>query len=92
MATPMQHNVLIECIEDDFIHPVVSQVMFDEFSIEIVGSADAVRRMTGWLQYSLQKDDYRDLIVPMLRPVNSVQFSLIGEEAWRVSVSIENAS
>jgi len=85
----MKKNVLIECIDDAPINPVVSEIAIDEFSIEIVGPADAVRRMTGWLQYSLKKDDYRELVVPMLRPTNKVQYPLIGEEVWRISVSIE---
>ena len=83
-----RHKVLIECVEKGFINPVVSQIDFDEYSCEIVGSSDAVKRMTGWLQYSLQKDDYRDLIVPMLQPTEDVEFPLIGEEAWKISESI----
>jgi hypothetical protein len=89
---PRKKHVLIECSADAPINPVVSEIAFDEFSIEIVGPADAVRRMSGWLQYSLQKVDYRDLIVPMLRPTNGIEFSLIGKETWRISVSVEGAS
>jgi hypothetical protein len=66
---------------------VTKMLTVDEYSVEITAPEEAATRFKGWIQAVKKQADYRDILIPTFKLSRTIQFPLIGEELWYVSLA-----